>query len=216
MDSMAQLAKHMGDFMRMYQEMVQAKEEILGSLTNIQKGERGPQGLAGMPGRDGRDGKDGKNGRDGKDGTPGLNGRDGKIPKIEDIVKEVRKKKLKTEDIDGLDQTISAFKTQLDNRGGYIHGGGDTVGAGSGISITNVNGTKIISATGSGAVLTAETPVGAVDGSNLVYTVLNEPVFVEIDGMIRVNGFGYTYLAGTITVDALTPPSQSIVSFYNS
>ncbi len=56
-------------------------------------------------------------------------------------------KKLSTKHIDGLEQTLNAFKNQLGR--GYLHGGGDTVGAGSGVTITIVNGTKIISATGS-------------------------------------------------------------------
>ena len=55
--------------------------------------------------------------------------------------------KLKTANIDGLEQTMSAFRSQLGR--GYLHGGGDTVVAGSGIIITNnSNGTKTISSNG--------------------------------------------------------------------
>jgi len=53
--------------------------------------------------------------------------------------------KIKSDQVDGLEQTMSAFRSQLGK--GYLHGGGDTVGAGSGIEITVVSGTKIISAT---------------------------------------------------------------------
>ncbi len=69
---------------------------------------------------------------------------------------------------------------------------------------------------GSGTTLTAETPVGTVDGVNTIFTVAHTPIFMEIDGMIRVNGYGYTYAAPTITTDPLTPPVQSIISFYNA
>lgn len=73
-----------------------------------------------------------------------------------------------------------------------------------------------LTSSGAGKTLTSETPTGAIDGSNNIYTVLNEPVLVEIDGSFRVAGYGYTYAAGTITVDPLLAPVQSIVSFYNA
>ena len=64
--------------------------------------------------------------------------------------------------------------------------------------------------------LANETPVGAVDGSNTLFTVSNTPKFVIIDGMFRVAGFGYTYSAGLITVDATNAPILGgfILSFY--
>ncbi|MEI6532504.1 MAG: hypothetical protein WCO06_01550, partial [Candidatus Roizmanbacteria bacterium] len=53
--------------------------------------------------------------------------------------------KLKSTQIDGLEQTISAFRSQLAR--GYLHGGGDTVKAGTNVTITkNSDGTKTISA----------------------------------------------------------------------
>jgi hypothetical protein len=59
-----------------------------------------------------------------------------------------------------------------------------------------------------------ETPGGAVDGSNLTYTVSNEPKAVIIDGLYRVEGQGYTYAGGTITVNADNPPVFFIRSIY--
>lgn len=59
---------------------------------------------------------------------------------IEDITPKL---KLKIDNVEGLDRTLKL----LDKR--YIHGGGDTVSAGSGITITNVNGTKQISSSAS-------------------------------------------------------------------
>ncbi len=60
-----------------------------------------------------------------------------------------------------------------------------------------------------------ETPSGTVNGSNLTFTVSNTPVYVIIDGQTYINGFGYTYSAGTITVDALVPPTTYIRSVYS-
>lgn len=68
------------------------------------------------------------------------------ISVIEKIMALKGKFKLKTANIDGLDQTIKAFQSQLGR--GYLHGGGDTVAAGTNISITtNTAGQKVISAT---------------------------------------------------------------------
>ena len=55
--------------------------------------------------------------------------------------------KLKLDQIDGLDQTLKAFRSQLGR--GYLHGGGDTVKAGTNVTIVkNADGTKTINATG--------------------------------------------------------------------
>ena len=62
--------------------------------------------------------------------------------------------------------------------------------------------------------LGSETPTGDVDGSNNSYTVLNEPLFIIVDGSARVPGFGYTYSGGVITVDVLAPPVSFIRSMY--
>lgn len=69
---------------------------------------------------------------------------------------------------------------------------------------------------GSGKTLTPEIPVGTIDGSNTIFTVIHQPVFVEIDGMLRIDGYGYTFTGGTITTDALGAPVQNITSFYNA
>lgn len=52
--------------------------------------------------------------------------------------------KIKPDQVDGLEQTMSAFRSQLGK--GYLHGGGDTVVAGANINITtDNNGRKVIS-----------------------------------------------------------------------
>lgn len=48
---------------------------------------------------------------------------------------------------------------------------------------------------------TIETPTGTVDGSNNVFTVATEPSVVMADGLVMVDGHGYTYSAGEITLD---------------
>lgn len=78
------------------------------------------------------------------------------VPGIDEIVDNLvkvsgEKFKLSTKNIDGLDQTIAAFSNQLGNNKTYLHGGGDTVTAGTNVTITtNTAGQKVISATGTG------------------------------------------------------------------
>ena len=57
-----------------------------------------------------------------------------------------------------------------------------------------------------------ETPVGVVDGSNTSFTVSNEPAWIIVDGITYFDGAGYTYGAGTLTID--TPPVSFIRSIY--
>lgn len=65
------------------------------------------------------------------------------------------------------------------------------------------------------AILTSETPIGAVNGSNVTFTVSNEPLYIVSDSNIRVSGQGYTYSGGTITMEATLAPVQFIISYYN-
>lgn len=74
-----------------------------------------------------------------------------------------------------------------------------------------------------GTSLLMETPSGTVDGSNTVFTVVHSPAYVIVDGLVRVlvntitdlNGNGYTYSTGVLTVNSAVPPMSFIRSFYN-
>jgi len=73
----------------------------------------------------------------------------------------------------------------------------------------------VVDASGGGSIgVNVETPVGTVDGSNVTFTVSNAPKFVVTDGSVRFSGLGYTYLAGTITMEALLAPVSFIRSVY--
>lgn len=57
----------------------------------------------------------------------------------------------------------------------------------------------IRSAFGTG--ISIETPTGTVDDSNVAFIVTNEPKYIVVNGAQYFSGAGYTYLAGTITLD---------------
>ncbi len=218
-------------------------QQMRAELLQVQglDGEDGKDGFDGEDGSDGKDGKDGRDGQDGKNGITPIKGVDYftkkdighialiasqkiKIPKTKkepeidgDKLLHIftnlpEGKKLGTKHIDGLEQTLSAFDNQL--RRGYLHGGGDTVSAGTGISITISGGTKVISASGGGVNL--EIPTGTVDGSNASFTVLNTPKYITVDGLNKFQTTHYSYDSSTktITITDGASPALYIRSFY--
>lgn len=103
-------------------------------------------------------------------------------------------KKLITKDeIEGLKQTIRVLSHQVGMRGG-----GDTVVAGTNVTISiNASGNKVINA-GAGGGVNFETPT-ETDGTT--FTVANEPLYIIVNGVIYFEGLGYSYAGGTITLD---------------
>lgn len=135
------------------------------------------------------------------------------------------KLKLKTSNIDGLEQTLSAFRSQISSRG-YVHGGGDTVAAGTNVTITtNSQGQKVISATGGVAGVTSfNTLTGAVTisaGSGITLTPVGNDISIASTGggsgtvtsvsVVSANGVSgsvanaTTTPAITLTLGAITP-----------
>lgn len=170
------------------QEIKQKVSEAHAHIRGIAKGEKGD------PGQNGKDGAPGKDGKDGESivGPAGKDGKDGKDAEpldpqvIIDLILE--KKFLKPEHIDGLTEEIASYRAQLAGQHygstTMVRGGGDTVAAGTGVTITTVNGVKTISASSSGfTTLTAtETP----DGSATVFTfaaAAAQPSYLVVDNV---------------------------------
>lgn len=219
-------------------------EQIEGTTVEGPAGAIGPQGPEGIAGpkpvagvdypipQDGQDADESRivtavleripapnNGKDGIDGEDGTDGQDavvdyGKVVRL--ALKEIKNAKGTSTSEPELDKVLSEWAEKIYKRAraAALRGGGDIVVAGSGISIAHSNGRKTISATGSG--ILSETPVGTVDGSNLIFTVSHPPLFVIADSSFRVDGQGYSYAVLTITMDALVPPTQFIRSYYAS
>ncbi len=66
--------------------------------------------------------------------------------------------------------------------------------------------------------LTPETPIGAVNDSNVTFTVVNTPVFIVVNGGVYTAGLGIfsSYVAPTITLSSPVGTGGFIASFYNA
>lgn len=100
--------------------------------------------------------------------------------------------KINAGSINGLDQTVRAFHNQIGRRG-YIHGGGDTVVAGTNITIvTNPQGQKVISSTAGGSGTVTSVSVATANGfAGTVATSTTTPVITlstTITGLLKGNG----------------------------
>lgn len=120
--------------------------------------------------------------------------------------------KLKTAHIDGLEQTISAFRNQITTKG-YLHGGGDTVVAGTNITLVRTaGGQTIINATG-GSGFTKLPATGTVDGTNKIFTFTQVPSEIVSDGVwlteLDNNGTPQWSNVGT-TITMIVAPNNSI------
>lgn len=126
--------------------------------------------------------------------------------------------KLKTKHVDGLEQTMRSFQSQLGR--GYLHGGGDTVVAGTNVTIVSLpNGTKQINAGGGGGtVVYNETPTPAPDDVTTVFTLVHTPspagsLQLFLNGQLQIQGTDYTLVGPTITM-AFAPLSGTILTAY--
>lgn len=119
------------------------------------------------------------------------------------VLEQLPETKVTVDDIEGFDDMLRASLDKHQQRLGYLHGGGDTIAAGSGVTITNTNGTKVIS-TSSGAGFQQAT--GTIDGSNTVFVFATAPRAICVDGgrsIQRISSDGtvnWTVVGSTVTL----------------
>lgn len=110
-----------------------------------------------------------------------------KLPEetADDIVQKVNeaKEKVALASVAGLPELIEEIKNTIRRSSRQIGGGG-------------------------GGTVSYRTPTGAVDGDNTSFTVVSEPIHIVSDGIIYLEGFGYTRSGSTITMTIA--PSQYI------
>lgn len=127
-----------------------------------------------------------------------------------------KKEQFDINQIKGLDGRIKEIRNHVALQGKvygkdtWARGGGDTVEAGTNVTIQNVNGKKRISATAGFTVLTA---TGAINGVNLIYTFTQVPTLIAADGvLLPATGAGgtvfWTHVGTTVTM--VNPPAFDI------
>lgn len=178
--------------------------DALSQIKKLPKGDKGDsikgdRGEKGDKGEDGYTPKKGKDYFDGKDGnqvdplevaqlatslitTP----KDGKDAPSLEVIAGAIVERLKTDDILGIDKKITGIRTEVSSYRNQLamkqagqHGGGDTVAAGTNVTITtNAAGAKVINATGGGG-----GSVQTVTGLNTDNTDPANPIVkISVDG----------------------------------
>jgi len=130
------------------------------------------------------------------------------------ISKRPKGKRLNLDFIDGLDQTIQSLSSQVTKKG-YLHGGGDTVLAGGGVTITkNANGNKIISAAGFQILTATEIPNGVLTIFTFPSATAKPSFIISDNVMMRATTskgtINWTWNAGTKQAVLTIPPSDDI------
>lgn len=197
MQSLIQIGKIQSEIERLKKEfetwLISAMHEAQKKIDEVSKMQRGERGMVGGRGEKGERGGDGPKGDAGERGPVGPRGEtpiagidfplpkdgiDGKDASPEEVLNYIRKlpkgKKLKIADTDMLQEVLDALSRQMSERkfGGEMRGGGDTVAAGSGISISrSSNGVTTISSS-AGSVVENE----IIAGSGTTFTLANTPV----------------------------------------
>jgi len=195
-------------------------EDIKDIVAHIESRIRIPKDGISIKGIKGTDGVDGHTPKKNVDYFDGKDGEDAPKPNYELLVERVYKeltegkRKLSIKHLNDWQDPAVVLERFIAR--GSLRGGGDTVAAGSGISILNANGVKTISSLGSGSSLTSETPTGTIDDVGVTFTVLNTPVFISVNGALYVSGTGIftSYAAGTITLSSPVGVGGFIRSFY--
>lgn len=113
--------------------------------------------------------------------------------------------------IEGLEQTFRSMWNQIGRKGAYLHGGGDSLVAGPGITLTsNSDGTKTISASIANNILAV---TGTIDDSNVTFNTTSTPQLLIINGAIYQSTGGaitWSYAAGVITLSSPVGSGGSI------
>lgn len=106
-------------------------------------------------------------------------------------------------DVGAIEAKIAEVRNHVATKNNW-RGGGDTVVAGTGVTITNtVNGNKKITATATG--LSIITVSGTINDSNMTFTAAVLPTLLNINGAFYKQTGGaitWTYAVGTITLSS--------------
>lgn len=138
------------------------------------------------------------------------------------VVEKIAKgKKFKIEHVSGLKEEVASYRNQLAGKvygkDTWARGGGDTVIAGTGITITStVNGQKQISAPGSpGTAVYEEVPTGSGTTFTLAHTPIAGTLRLYRGGARQESGSDYTLAGNTITLANALSSGEVLLADYD-
>lgn len=174
--------------------------------------------------------RQGEAGLPGKDGKAGLPGKDGMHASPEAVIEKIKQlprgKKLKVEDlVDDWNDVRGKLLDEVRRTGqAYLHGGGDTVEAGTNVTLARTSGGKVrisASASGSSSIATEKlTPIQSGNNITLDLTGLAH-TFTAVLGIYK-NGqlldpgdatFGWSITLNTATVLNAAPTDVFLVNY---
>lgn len=142
----------------------------------------------------------------GEDGKPGVNAEPLDPIKVVELIKE--KNLLKVEHIGGFERKIAEVRSAV------MRGGGDTVAAGTNVTISVINGVKTISSSGGSSTTKVRDEIPS--GSGTAFTLAHTPVASTLQlfrgGARQQVGAGNDYtVSGTAITLAITLQSNEIL-----
>jgi hypothetical protein len=192
---------------------------IVPFLHSVKDGLDGKDGNNGKDGKDGSNGKDGKPGKDGKDGAPGRNGKDAVLPSLYELAintilyieKLEGDNRINYTAIKGLEKLVE--KVVNNQLVGHVGGGGPgLVYTDLSLSGTGIPGDPLRVIGGGGT--TIEIPTGAIDGTNVTFTVTHIPKYIVLNGATYFENDGYTRVGLTVTMLVVPMAGSTLRSAY--
>lgn len=138
----------------------------------------------------------------GEPGVPGVSPEIDHEELADTLIEKLKSDKpLTVEHIGGLKEQMDKYWQQVHKRfaSGVVSGGGDSVTAGTNVTITTVNGRKVISAS-SGSGFSELTATGTVNGVNAAFTFTQQPSYIVADGVWMKVNHGWTWSSPTATL----------------
>lgn len=184
----------------------------------IEEARRINKGDPGEPGAPGKDGKTPQKGVDYFDGEPGKPGESVSLDEVATaVIESLKKDGIPMSAISGLMNELASYRSRS-MLGGQVRGGGDTVSAGTGISISyDSNGNKVITNTGTASnEIWGEVPTG----SGTAFTIANTPTAGTLrlyrGGIRLIEGVGedYTLSGVNITLATSLETGEKILADY--
>lgn len=227
---MQSFAESAGAFAQNIRDVHDKLQSEIARVEAYVKGEPGAPGTEGKPGKDAytpKRGVDYHTPRDVQDIVDKVtrlirkpeNGKDAIVTPemIVEAIKNAPKDILKVEHIQNLDQTMRSYSQVLGSNKPYVHGGGDTIAAGTGVTITrNSNGDKVITATGSsGTIVRDEILTGSGTAFTLAHTPIANTLQLFRGGARQQATVDYTIVGAAITLIDTLDAAEVLLADYS-